>query len=76
MLLIIKTPYFYMHLICNTSVAGDPDIVQCFNCSLQLHDWKREDNVWVEHAKYSPRCIYVLHIKGAGFVLTHTGIGC
>jgi hypothetical protein len=73
---LLQNPNFYMHLICNTSFAGKPDIVQCFNCALQLHDWKHEENVWVEHAKYSPRCIYVLHIKGAGFVLAHTSITC
>jgi hypothetical protein len=65
-----------MHLTCNTSFAGERDIVQYFCCALKLRDWKREDNVWVEHAKYSPRCVYVLHIKGARFVLAYTSITC
>jgi len=41
----------------------------CFHCGVALKDWKITDSVWREHARWSPKCIYKLHIKGPAFVL-------
>lgn len=44
------------------------DNVRCFSCGLQLHDWQSRDHPWVEHAKHSPSCNFVLSQKGIAFV--------
>jgi len=41
----------------------------CFHCGIVLANWQEADTAWEKHAKYSPKCLYVTHIKGAGFVL-------
>ena len=40
-----------------------------FHCGIILGNWQEADSVWQEHAKYSPKCLYVTHIKGVKFVL-------
>jgi len=50
-------------------ITETEDHTCCFHCGIVLGNWKAADSVWEEHAKYSPKCIYVTHIKGAGFVL-------
>ncbi|XP_015376637.1 PREDICTED: death-associated inhibitor of apoptosis 2-like, partial [Diuraphis noxia] len=44
---------------CGLKYTGVEDIVECFCCGLILHNWKREDDVWIEHCRYNPKCIYV-----------------
>ena len=34
-----------------------------------LKDWEISNYAWQEHAERSPKCILVVHIKSAGFVL-------
>jgi hypothetical protein len=50
-------------------VTGKKDHAVCFHCGVGLKDWKNTDSVMREHAKWSPDCLYVLHIKGRVFVL-------
>ncbi|XP_055882848.1 E3 ubiquitin-protein ligase XIAP-like isoform X3 [Biomphalaria glabrata] len=49
---------------------GYGDCVRCFNCGGGLHDWKEDDDVWVEHSKWFPECTYVIEQMGELFVQT------
>ncbi|XP_055336723.1 baculoviral IAP repeat-containing protein 3-like [Paramacrobiotus metropolitanus] len=44
------------------------DQVQCFCCGRKLAQWTRDDDPWIEHAKYEPQCAYLLEKKGLRFV--------
>ncbi|XP_021360355.1 putative inhibitor of apoptosis [Mizuhopecten yessoensis] len=44
------------------------DSVRCFLCGIGLRNWDKDDNAWVEHARWSPKCAYVLEKKGQSFV--------
>ncbi|XP_077197644.1 baculoviral IAP repeat-containing protein 2 isoform X2 [Paroedura picta] len=48
--------------------VGCNDDVKCFCCDGGLRCWESGDDPWVEHAKWFPRCEYLLHVKGQGFV--------
>uniref|UniRef100_A0A8C5Q9T4 RING-type E3 ubiquitin transferase n=1 Tax=Leptobrachium leishanense TaxID=445787 RepID=A0A8C5Q9T4_9ANUR len=48
--------------------VGRNDDVKCFCCDGGLRCWESGDDPWVEHAKWFPRCEYLLHIKGQPFV--------
>ena len=39
--------------------TNDGDLVKCFSCGLHLGDWLKDDNVWKEHQRWSPRCHYI-----------------
>ncbi|PAA50937.1 hypothetical protein BOX15_Mlig024044g2 [Macrostomum lignano] len=40
----------------------------CFSCGLRMSEWSCDDDVWVEHARWSPRCPHVLLERGSDFV--------
>ncbi|KAK6166640.1 hypothetical protein SNE40_023286 [Patella caerulea] len=44
------------------------DAVKCFFCGGVLKSWRDEDIPWNEHAKWFPKCAYLLRIKGQDFV--------
>jgi len=48
--------------------TGVGDIVECFFCGLVLQKWMNDDIPWIEHAKWNPRCIFVLLCKGSEFI--------
>ncbi|KAG8452983.1 hypothetical protein GDO86_004695 [Hymenochirus boettgeri] len=48
--------------------VGRNDDVKCFCCDGGLRCWESGDDPWVEHAKWFPRCEYLLHIKSHDFV--------
>ncbi|KAM8821248.1 baculoviral IAP repeat-containing protein 2 [Eudromia elegans] len=48
--------------------VGRNDDVKCFCCDGGLRCWESGDNPWIEHAKWFPRCEYLLHVKGREFV--------
>ncbi|XP_040007108.1 putative inhibitor of apoptosis [Xiphias gladius] len=50
------------------SVSGRNDDVKCFCCDGGLRCWESGDDPWVEHAKWFPRCEYLLQEKGQEFV--------
>ena len=50
-------------------ISGTENRTSCFHCGIVLANWQAADCVWEEHAKYSPKCLYVTHIKGVEFVL-------
>ncbi|XP_060855461.1 baculoviral IAP repeat-containing protein 3-like [Metopolophium dirhodum] len=48
---------------CGLKYSGVDDVVECFCCGLILHNWERLDDPWIEHCRFSPRCLYVLLMK-------------
>lgn len=44
------------------------DKVVCFECKIGLKDWEPNDIPWIEHAKWSKNCYYVLFMKGQDFI--------
>ena len=48
--------------------TGETDCVRCFWCSLGLNCWGPGDDPWREHARFSPRCPWLLRCRGHYFV--------
>ncbi|XP_048205397.1 baculoviral IAP repeat-containing protein 7 [Perognathus longimembris pacificus] len=48
--------------------TGQQDKVRCFFCDGGLQSWERGDDPWTEHAKWFPRCRFLLWSKGRGFI--------
>uniref|UniRef100_A0A8D2APQ8 RING-type E3 ubiquitin transferase n=1 Tax=Sciurus vulgaris TaxID=55149 RepID=A0A8D2APQ8_SCIVU len=48
--------------------TGQQDKVRCFFCYGGLQSWECGDDPWTEHAKWFPRCQFLLQSKGRGFV--------
>ncbi|KFU90945.1 Inhibitor of apoptosis protein [Chaetura pelagica] len=48
--------------------VGRNDDVKCFCCDGGLRCWESGDDPWIEHAKWFPRCAYLLRVKGGEFV--------
>ncbi|XP_059160174.1 E3 ubiquitin-protein ligase XIAP-like isoform X2 [Physella acuta] len=48
--------------------AGYGDCARCFYCGGGLRNWKDEDDVYVEHARYFPKCAFIRQRMGQGFV--------
>ena len=48
--------------------TGEADCVGCFWCSLGLNCWDPGDDPWREHARFSPRCPWLLRCRGRYFV--------
>lgn len=61
----------FRHLILGD---GQNDQVSCFYCNKGLKDWEDEDEPWTEHARWSPKCNYVLLSKGKHFVDAVCGV--
>ncbi|XP_064212079.1 inhibitor of apoptosis 1 isoform X2 [Tribolium castaneum] len=47
---------------------GVEDHTICFSCGGALRDWKDEDEPWEEHAKWYPRCEFLVASKGQGYI--------
>ncbi|CAK7319509.1 Baculoviral IAP repeat-containing protein 7 [Vulpes lagopus] len=48
--------------------TGQQDKVRCFFCYGGLQSWEQGDDPWTEHAKWFPRCEFLLQTKGRDFV--------
>ncbi|XP_005378032.2 PREDICTED: baculoviral IAP repeat-containing protein 3 [Chinchilla lanigera] len=48
--------------------VGHSDDVKCFCCDGGLRCWELGDDPWVEHAKWFPRCEYLVRVKGQEFI--------
>nr|XP_045000970.1 baculoviral IAP repeat-containing protein 3 isoform X2 [Jaculus jaculus] len=48
--------------------TGHSDDVKCFCCDGGLRCWDLGDDPWVEHAKWFPRCEYLIRTKGQEFI--------
>uniref|UniRef100_A0A8D0CA55 RING-type E3 ubiquitin transferase n=1 Tax=Salvator merianae TaxID=96440 RepID=A0A8D0CA55_SALMN len=48
--------------------TGERDYVRCFYCDGALSNWERGDDPWMEHARWFPRCKFLLQSRGRDFV--------
>ncbi len=39
--------------------TGFNDMVKCFHCSIPVCEWAEGDDPLIDHAKYSPKCIFL-----------------
>ena len=44
------------------------DTVRCFCCALTLRKWSRGEDPWIEHARYTEHCDYLVMTRGQEFV--------
>ncbi|KAH9487770.1 hypothetical protein Btru_068725 [Bulinus truncatus] len=47
---------------------GYADCVRCFHCAGKTRGWEADDDPWIEHARWFPKCEYVSERKGKNFV--------
>nr|XP_022293847.1 baculoviral IAP repeat-containing protein 7-A-like [Crassostrea virginica]XP_022293848.1 baculoviral IAP repeat-containing protein 7-A-like [Crassostrea virginica] len=47
---------------------GHGDHVRCFYCGGGLRNWESGDDVWVEHARWFPKCPFLLQNRGTDFI--------
>ncbi|XP_060589383.1 baculoviral IAP repeat-containing protein 3-like isoform X2 [Ruditapes philippinarum] len=48
--------------------AGFNDNVKCFYCDGGLRNWETGDEPWEEHARWFPKCPFVVQVKGQEFI--------
>ncbi|XP_065610405.1 baculoviral IAP repeat-containing protein 7 [Cyrtonyx montezumae] len=48
--------------------TGQDDVVRCFYCDGGMRNWAFGDDPWREHAKWYPRCEFLLQSMGREFV--------
>ncbi|KAL5018669.1 hypothetical protein ScPMuIL_004391 [Solemya velum] len=48
--------------------VGFGDNVRCFFCGGGMRNWEPQDDPWVEHARWFPRCPYVMQCQGSEFI--------
>ncbi|XP_077109029.1 baculoviral IAP repeat-containing protein 7 isoform X4 [Ranitomeya variabilis] len=48
--------------------TGHGDNVKCFHCDGGLRNWERRDDPWREHAKWFPRCEFLIQSMGLAYV--------
>ncbi|KAF2363280.1 BIR repeat [Trinorchestia longiramus] len=48
--------------------CGLSDHVRCYHCGQGLRNWEAADEPWVEHARWYPKCHFVLLSKGVEFI--------
>ncbi|KAB0404624.1 hypothetical protein E2I00_017071, partial [Balaenoptera physalus] len=48
--------------------ASQQDKVRCFFCYGGLQSWEQGDDPWTEHARWFPRCEFLLRTRGRDFV--------
>ncbi|GLH16190.1 Death-associated inhibitor of apoptosis 1 [Gryllus bimaculatus] len=53
--------------------SGHGDKTVCFHCGKEVSNWTDGDDPWVEHARWSPKCSYVILNQGRDFVENVTG---
>nr|DBA22060.1 TPA: hypothetical protein GDO54_013134 [Pyxicephalus adspersus] len=48
--------------------TGQRDNVRCFHCDGELRNWERGDDPWREHAKWFPRCEFLVQSMGPAYI--------
>ncbi|KAM6454075.1 baculoviral IAP repeat-containing protein 7 [Liasis olivaceus] len=48
--------------------TGQQDYVRCFYCDGALRNWEQGDDPWTEHARWFPRCAFLLQSRGRDFI--------
>ena len=54
--------------------TGLQDRVRCFHCGLVLHSWEPTGMPYHAHARFSPRCPYMIVEKGIDWILNIAGV--
>lgn len=69
-------PYFQAHkkelAAAGFFHIGSADEVLCYFCSAGLRNWEEKDDPWIEHAKFFPRCRFLMVTKGYDFINSHS----
>jgi len=56
---------------CGFYYAGEEDRTRCYYCGIGIKNWACDDNPWMEHAIYSPKCSFLqLNKHRCKFTLT------
>lgn len=42
--------------------------MRCFFCGGGLFNWEADDDPWIEHARWFPKCVYLRQSKGDEFI--------
>ncbi|XP_068118510.1 baculoviral IAP repeat-containing protein 7 isoform X1 [Hyperolius riggenbachi] len=48
--------------------TGHRDNVKCFHCDGELRNWESGDDPWREHAKWFPRCEFLVQSMGPAYI--------
>ena len=48
--------------------VGTNDLCRCFSCDGGLQRWDSEDDPWIEHARWFPKCHFVKRVKGQEYI--------
>ncbi|XP_053205612.1 putative inhibitor of apoptosis, partial [Panonychus citri] len=51
---------------------GVRDLVSCFHCGLNIHEWQSDDDPLIEHLKFNARCEYLYVKCGTMFLANKT----
>ena len=55
-------------------LTGPHDNVRCFHCDGGLKNWQPDDDPWVVHGRWFPRCAYLATQRDQGFIeAAHVG---
>lgn len=53
---------------CGFQYLNLDDAVQCHWCGIILHDFENFDDCFIEHTRFSPKCIFLLLMKGNHYI--------
>lgn len=48
--------------------TGKSDKCLCYCCGVGIYQWKKDDNPFIEHCRWSPLCRLMIMIKGADYI--------
>jgi hypothetical protein len=57
----------YINLV-ESIILGSRDQVRCFHCGGGLRNWEENDDAWIEHARWFPKCGYIILVRGQSFI--------
>jgi len=53
---------------CGFQYLNIDDAVQCHWCGIILHNFEIFDDCFIEHTRFSPKCVFVLLMKGNQYI--------
>ncbi len=60
-----------MKMYWKMKIIDQEDNVRCFHCDGGLRNWEEQDDPFVEHARWFPRCSFIRQLRGDAFVNQH-----
>ena len=54
--------------ICGFYHTGEKDTLKCFYCAGKIINWRKEEDIFVLHAKHYPKCEFILKMVGPELV--------